>query len=116
MRSRSRWFASTAAWLTPAVLAAAAALPAMLVIAMPVPSNAIIPTLPIAPLWPPPTTMPATICGSRCAMTARMMHATIRIAKCGASGVLSAGGDQILQKFNANPDDQLHRHQANADA
>jgi hypothetical protein len=36
----------------------------MLVIAMPVPSNAIIPTLPTAPLWPPPTTMPATICGT----------------------------------------------------
>src|SRR5271165_1836719 len=85
MRSRSRWFASTAAWLTPAVLAAAAALPAMLVIAMTVPSNAIIPTLPTAPLWPPPTTMPATICGSRCAMTSRIMQTTMMIAKAPAS-------------------------------
>src|SRR5271165_274862 len=85
MRSRRRWFASTAAWLTPAVLAAAAALPAMLVIATPVPSNAMIPTLPTAPLWPPPTTMPATICGRRCAITKRMMDAIIIIARAPAS-------------------------------
>src|SRR5271165_1080629 len=103
MRSRRRWFASTAAWLTPAVLAAAATLPAMLVIATPVPSNAIIPTLPTAPLWPPPTTMPATICGSRCAMTARMMHATIRIANVGASGVCPLAVNKFCKKLMPSP-------------
>src|SRR5208337_3863897 len=30
--------------------------------------------------------------------------------------ILSGAGNQVLQKFDTNPDDQLHRHQANADA
>ena len=49
-------------------------------------------------------------------MTARMMHATIIIANGAASGILSRRGDQILQKLNTDPDDQLHRHQTDADA
>ena len=116
IRSSRRW-CDSAAVPTPAVLAAAAALPTMLVPAIAAPSNVIIPTPPIAPLCPPPTTMPATICGRRCATTARMMHATIIIAK--AAGVrdsVPVEATKSCRILDPNPDDQLHRHQADADA
>jgi hypothetical protein len=46
--------------------------PSKLVPAMAVSIKVIMPTPPIAPLWPPPTTMPATICGSRTELTPNM--------------------------------------------